>query len=466
MILQSSVPQLDSASLLHLILESAVDVAIICTDLEDRVFTWNAGARRMFAYEEAEVIGRSAEILATLEDIAEGKLAIELQRVVTVGRLERERWQRRKDGSRFWARTLLMPLKKTGGVTQGYLRIMRDLTGQQRANEELRVSEARFRTVIENLPHKVWFQPVDGDVPFVNRGWREYTGFIAEEGPRWPELLHPDDFHAQMELRREALAAGLPYAFRTRVRRVDGAYRWQLARMVPLKNDGGQIFAWLGSWTDIEDIVAAETALGEALRRQELLTQEASHRVKNSLQLIANLLALQARGATDPDVQRALSEAGARITTTAQVHNRLWRQHDLTAVDLDSFLRDLCEDLGRNSAIGRLDYRGSTMMGSPDLALPLGLMVNELVTNAFKYACPAGDEVRVRLNLSVTGGIHLTVADDGPGLPAEFDIERADKSLGMRLVSVFVRQLNGSLKIEGTNPGTCFTIEAPLSDSG
>ena len=464
---QTSAPPIDGDSLLRLILESAVGFAIICTDLDGRIFTWNEGARRIFGHEEAEVVGRSAKIIFTPEDVTADQPGIEMRQALAEGRADDERWHVRKDGSRFWASGLMMPLKKPDGPAQGFLKIVRDLTEQRRAADAFQASEGRFHTVIENLPHKVWFLPVGGDPPFVNRGWRAYTGFTPAQGSRWPELLHPDDAQAQMELRRQAVAAGEPYELRTRIRRADGVYRWQLVQMVPLKDDAGRIFAWLGSWTDIEEIVAAETALAEALQRQELLTQEASHRVKNTLQILASLLALQARAAKQPEVRRALQDAGARITTAAQVHDRLWRQHELSSVDLDAFLRDLCDDLGRNSAGCRLEYEGRTILGSADLALPLGLIVNELVTNAFKYACAGGDAVQVRLERKAAGGLRLEVADRGPGLPDGLDLDGDgnSNSLGMRLVSVFVRQLGGTLEVGAADPGTRFAIDVPLGDA-
>jgi PAS domain S-box-containing protein len=353
-----------------------------------------------------------------------------------------------------------MPLKKSEGPTRGFIKIIRDLTEQRRAAEMAKVSQERFHTVLENLPHKVWFLPIDGDVPFVNRGWREYTGLDPENGRRWPELLHPDDFQAQMSFRQQAFAAGEPYELRTRVRRADGVYRWQLARMVPLRDEEGQIFAWLGSWTDIEDIAATEAALAEALRRQQLLTREASHRVKNSLQIIGSLLALQARGTKHAEVKRALNEAKNRISTVAQVHDRLWRQQETSSVDLDAFLRDLCEDLGRHAPGCRLAYQGSPIAGATDLAIPLGLVVNELVTNAFKYACQPGDEVRVLLGANESGGVRLTVSDRGPGLPKDVDVY-GGASLGMKIVSSFVRQIGGALKVLPGQPGTIFIIDIP-----
>lgn len=451
-----------SARLLQLILNSAVDFAILSTDLDGRVTTWNEGARRIFGYDEAEMLGDRAHKIFTGADIAERRPEIEMEQALAEGRAINERWHERKDGSQFWASGLMMPLRKEGGPAEGFVKILSDRTAERQAGGGPHGTEERFHTLLENLPHKVWFLTNEGAVPFVNRGWKEYTGFAPKDGSRWPSLVHPDDFEAHMKLRGEAIAAGLPYELRTRIRRADGVYRWQLARVVPLRNEQERIFAWLGSWTDIDDIVRTETALEAALKRQELLTREASHRVKNSLQIVASLLALQARAAKHPEVTRALKDAGARIATVAQVHDRLWRRDEVRTVDLAAFLGDLCDDLGRTASSCRLVYDSTPVTASADLAVPLGLIVNELVTNAFKYACSAeGSEVRVQFGGKDDGSLRLEVSDRGPGLPEGTETGGGD-SLGMKLVSGFVRQLRGELEVFSDSTGTRFAVQIPL----
>ena len=170
---QPSLAQLDDDSLLDLILDSAVDFGIICTDLDGRVSVWSECARRIFGYAATEMVGHDAAVVFTPEDIESGRPRAEMDEALSRGRANDERWHRRKDGSRFWASGALMPLKKSDGQARGFIKIVRDLTDQRRAAEAVQFSEERFHTVLENLPHKVWFLPVGDDVPFVNRGWRE-----------------------------------------------------------------------------------------------------------------------------------------------------------------------------------------------------------------------------------------------------------------------------------------------------
>ena len=195
-----------------------------------------------------------------------------------------------------------------------------------------------------------------------------------------------------------------------------------------------------------------EARLKAALERQDLLTREMSHRVKNSLAVVAGLLALQARGTASEEVKRALGDARARVEAIAQVHDQVWRQPDVTRIELSAFLEALCAKLQESAGAHRLVCRAAPLDLSADLAVPLGLFVNELVTNAIKYAYPAdhGDgrgEIRISASAAEDGSLVVTVADDGIGLPEGFDPATERSSLGMRVVGNLVRQLDGTLRI-------------------
>ena len=223
-----------------------------------------------------------------------------------------------------------------------------------------------------------------------------------------------------------------------------------------------------------------ESLLRAALARQDLLAREMSHRVKNSLAIVASLLALQARAAEDPAVQMALADARSRVEAIASVHDQLWRQGDKDGdkaagegegvpgeLDLAPFLEKLVANLASGVPGQRLACTACPQRISADRAIPIGLLVNELVTNALKYAYPpethpGGGEIRVRAERQ-PGSLVVEVADDGIGLPAEFEIGRNSKSLGMRVVGSLTRQLGGSLTTPARGQGACFRLEVPLT---
>ncbi len=222
-----------------------------------------------------------------------------------------------------------------------------------------------------------------------------------------------------------------------------------------------------------------EELLRAALARQDLLAREMSHRVKNSLAIVASLLTLQARANEgEPAVRAALQDARSRVEAIAGVHDQLWRQGQPDAgggagettpgeIDLGSFLDKLVGNLASGAPPHRLTCAAHPLRLSADLAIPIGLLVNELVTNALKYAYPAerfpeGGEIRVTAEPGA-GWLRVEVADDGIGLPEGFEIGRASKSLGMRVVGSLARQLGGTLTVPPLGQGTTFRLEVPLA---
>ena len=207
----------------------------------------------------------------------------------------------------------------------------------------------------------------------------------------------------------------------------------------------------------------ADAELRKALEHQELLTREMSHRVKNSLTSVVGLLRVQARSAPSEDVRAALEDASARVETIAQVHDHLWRGSQIGFVDLEDFMTELCKKLNGATGALSLHCQADSMLISADHAIPLGLLINELVTNAVKYAYPDGKgriEVTAR---EIDGQLCLDVSDQGVGLPEGFDIDQPRTSLGFKVVNGLVRQLQGHLTVmkNGTK-GARFLANLPI----
>ena len=189
----------------------------------------------------------------------------------------------------------------------------------------------------------------------------------------------------------------------------------------------------------------------QAEREKDLMFQELAHRTKNNLQMIASVLTLQARAQTEPAVRAAFDVAISRVQIIARAHERLQPGGPQGEVNLRDFLEDLCGTLGdtlrdlRPVAV-RVDVE--PIMTGPDKAVPLGLIVNELVTNAFKYAFPDGAEGAVQVSLRrVSEEAQLTVEDNGVGCTA------LQEGLGSRLTRLLVQQLGGQIERQAGNPG-------------
>jgi two-component system, sensor histidine kinase PdtaS len=206
----------------------------------------------------------------------------------------------------------------------------------------------------------------------------------------------------------------------------------------------------------------ADAGLQEALKHQALLTREMSHRVKNSLTSVVGLLRVQARSAQSQDVKNALQDASLRVSAIAEVHDHLWRSSHVGFVELADFMTELCKKLRGNTGRHTLHCHADPMLLAADHAIPLGLLINELVTNAVKYAYPDGSgEIEVSAR-EIDEHLHVEVSDHGAGLPEGFDIDQPRTSLGFKVVTGMVRQLQGHLTIRNDRKGTSFVLDLPI----
>jgi len=225
----------------------------------------------------------------------------------------------------------------------------------------------------------------------------------------------------------------------------------------------------VGILTDVTEDVEATASLADLLFEQQMLLREVNHRVKNSLQLVASLLALEASGSADPRIRNAFDNACGRVVTVARLHERLYRGEEAASIDLAVYLPELIADLRHVLGLGQevtllLDIAGPLHLPT-DQAVPLALLVNELVTNAVKHGFPDGRQGRIRVGLGPDPDDIwcLSVADDGVGLPPTFD-PAAVGSLGMRLIRTLVRQIGGTLRLDQNHqPGTRFDLILPRS---
>ncbi|UFZ08567.1 sensor histidine kinase [Bradyrhizobium ontarionense] len=197
-----------------------------------------------------------------------------------------------------------------------------------------------------------------------------------------------------------------------------------------------------------------------------MLTREMGHRVKNSLASVVAMLRIQAFGTHSTDAKRALEEAGSRVAAIAQVHDHLSQASQIGLIDVDVFLNDFCSRLQRVAGTNVLRCDADPIRLSADHAVPLGLLINELVSNAMKHAYPGRSgpiDISAR---DIDGCLHLSVSDQGVGLPDGFDIDQPRASLGFRMIKGMVQQLRGHLTVGSNKPtGTRVLFELPLLPS-
>ncbi|MBX7095120.1 MAG: XylR N-terminal domain-containing protein [Flavobacteriales bacterium] len=213
----------------------------------------------------------------------------------------------------------------------------------------------------------------------------------------------------------------------------------------------------------------AEEAIKNSLKEKELLLKEIHHRVKNNLQIISSLLKLQSAYIQSPEILQVISDSQDRIKTMAIVHEKLY-QSNLGWVDLSDYLctiaESMIESVGQEGDTGIelvTDFQTELITLKIDQAIPIGLIINEIITNALKYAFPenqAGKIIKIVGRRMENNRLKLEIGDNGQGLPDEFKREDST-SFGMELIRLLTEQLDGELSIKNTN-GTWFQFEFPL----
>ncbi len=374
---------------------------------------------------------------------------------------------RGRDGSFRPFLTRVEPIRDDAGKVTRWYGINTDITGEAELTARLGESEAALQAFFETSGIYVAVLDLDpDDFTFVlaNRrmakfwGAEQVAGRRARDlsGGRLPRSMMPA-MHAAAQSPR---ATHTEYPFNG----PDGQPRWFTATLTPMpRGPTGKPRISIAS-LDITARRAAEAALAQALETKDVLLHEVNHRVKNSLQLVTALLSLQAAQAREPVLRGSLLEARGRVAVVASMHERLYSTSQHDRVDLVAYLRELANENVAAHDAGRiaLDFDADAEVVLPlTQAVPLALVVSELLTNAFKYAFPRGATGRVRVALRQTeGALCIAVADDGVGLPPDFSLVKAT-GLGMKIVRALTRQVGATVAIEDAAPGARFVVTMP-----
>jgi len=271
------------------------------------------------------------------------------------------------------------------------------------------------------------------------------------------EFVHADDRATVLDTIRDCLARGseLEYEFRSVV---GGDVRWIYDRSTLTRDADGRPLAMTGACIDVTERKRIEQERDEALARQKVLLQELGHRTKNHLQLVASLLQLQAARQGDAGAKADFEKAIQRVRVIAGLHDKLYRHDEVVRVDLGDYIRTLCGDLSRSILAPRmtLDCEAEAVDVHADQAVPVAMIVNELVTNAVKHAFPADSVGRIWVRLESRGErLCLSIGDDGCGLPRA--PSGGERGLGQRMVDALAGQLKAEAEIP-SGRGTVYRL--------
>jgi PAS domain S-box-containing protein len=350
-----------------------------------------------------------------------------------------------------------------------------DITALKNAQKELSEKERRLRGIFDAAREVaiVLAEPAEhtGEmlISEFSAGAERMLGYSSAEAVGLPLLsLHTEGEHEGLGTRlRSVSEKGEAINEELSLLRRDGSEVPVLFTAHPVLDRSGAVNGIVEMAVDISERKRAERAIEQSLREKEVLLQEIHHRVKNNMQIISSILSLEVGHLSDPTVRRALGVSQNRIRSMALIHEKLYRSQDLARVDLSDYVSDLCADLKTMSPHGAalsLELDTETIHAGVDFAIPFGLVVNELVTNAFKHAKPEDGATYVSVKLHVEPrGTVLVVSDNGPGLPEDFETSESS-SLGMELVHSLVDQLHGTIDYD-FNHGAEWRVVIPPAGS-
>jgi PAS domain S-box-containing protein len=358
-----------------------------------------------------------------------------------------------------------------------------DVTERKQAEEKLRDSEEKYRNIVETANEIILITDKESIVTYVNKKMVDMLGYTLEEfigRPIWGFIS--EECKPIVKKNLEKRMQGISESYELKLIRKDGSSLWTFLNAKPLFDKEGKYIGAMSMLTDITKRKEAEEALNiiETARKKEI-----HHRIKNNLQVISSLLDLQAEQFRDRDnikdseVLEAFRESQDRVISMALIHEELYKGGGFETLNFSPYIKELVENLFNTYRLGDIDISlnmdlEENVFFDMDTAVPLGMIVNELVSNSFKHAFIGRDrgEIQIRLhreestefeseNRKITN-FTLTVSDNGVGIPENLDIEDLG-SLGMQLVTSLVDQLDGELELKRNN-GTEFTMRFAVTE--
>lgn len=377
---------------------------------------------------------------------------------------------RAADGSYRWFLVRSLPCRNSAGAVTEWFGTLTDIAGRREMEARLRVSEDRFRALAEANVIGVATWDLRGRVYWANDKLLVMLGYTREELEAgqidWWRITAPESFADTASLLCELRDTGRFEPFEKSFCRKDGSCLPVMMGGALIEGNGEGISFIL----DLSEIKSAEQQIRASLREKEALLKEVHHRVKNNLQVIVSLLNLQAQQIEQKEVLALFQEACNRVQSIGAIHEQLYRPESLAAaVDLTAYAKQLGAALtafyGQGERI-KVEVTSTIPVTLPvERAVPFGLLLNELLSNAFKHAYPGERQgaITVQIWQEQENTCVLEVADTGVGLPEDMDA-RQSRSLGLQLVHVLGSQAGGTVQIRSNADGTVVQVRFSCKD--
>lgn len=268
-----------------LVLDSAIEYAVITADASGRITEWSQGAHRIMGWSREDMLGQSLHRFFTPEDCENGVPEREMGQAASRGRADDDRWHLRENGERFFASGIMMPMFRDGNLI-GVVKILRDVTARVQAAERerwhIQQLETQFQQLAERIPQLVWISDVDGNDVYFNPQWSQFTGLQATElvGHAWHEFIASEDRERVAQHRAACIAEQSSWEDTFQLRDSHGKDSWFICRALPIRNEAGEIIRWFSTCTDVDALHDRSSGFeqdavnlrADAVTREEALT--------------------------------------------------------------------------------------------------------------------------------------------------------------------------------------------------
>jgi PAS domain S-box-containing protein len=450
-------------------LSELLPVAVFELDFQGKVTYLNQKGLAWFGYTEEDLQGG----VHVSRFVWDQQIALMKERMDKILRGEKlkgtEYVMQKKDGTLFPALVYSSP---TFGVpekdTIGIRGVVVDITELKNAEKALKESEGKFRAITETALDAIFIKDRTFRYVQVNPAMGNLFGKSPPEivGLTDSDLYDVPTAEHIKEGDTSVIGGGIIDEETSRV--INGEEIILHLIKVPMRDAAGEIAGICGIARNITERTRAEEQIRASLAEKEVLLREIHHRVKNNMQIISSMINLQSRTIQDERSRDVFRDCQGRVRTMSLVHEKIYRSGDLAHINFGDYLRSLSTQLVTSYARKGIDVKveSDDVPVGIDTAIPCGLIVNELITNALKHAFPDARNGTVRIRFSRVQGadVALTIHDDGIGFPEHFDLS-ASPSLGLKLVQALVKQIGGTLQIRRDH-GTEFTITFRIPDEG
>ncbi|MEM7162609.1 MAG: histidine kinase dimerization/phosphoacceptor domain -containing protein [Bacteroidota bacterium] len=445
------------------IIESSLDM-IIAVDKNDKITEINRAGLRLFGYEPEEIIGKTSRMLYAFDIEHE----IVQNAIMKHGNYSGEIQNIDKKGNTFSSLLSASRLIDNRGDIVGSMGVSRDITEAKKQEEELHKQSAKINAIFESTSHIIWSVDKQFNITSFNKNFetfiKRHFSYRLKEGTNLARDIKKlkGIFEEIMRSEYQKSFKENKQVFELELNGKKDQKEWVEVFLSPIYSENGRVIEVSGIANYITDKKTAESQIIDSLKEKEVLLQEVHHRVKNNLQVISSILNLQSSYVKDKNSLDILRESQNRIKSMSFIHESLYQTKDFSQVDFEDYITGLTKNLLYSYSVisnqAALDLEVEKVYLSLDQAIPCGLIVNELVSNALKYAFPGEEKGTIRLKIREKNSVvSMEISDDGIGLPKGFEINKSD-SLGLQLVSTLTKQLDGEIKIS-SKKGTKYLIK-------